>query len=123
MSLRNLSIGKRGEQIAKEFLEKHGCKILAQNYRYGNSEIDLISLDNGELAFIEVKTRTSKKFGEPEFAVTRKKLNQMKMAGENFITENENMLEYSSVRFDVIAIAFEKGKPQIEHFENVSLEF
>ena len=123
MSSRNITIGKRGEQIAKEFLEKRGCKILAQNYRYGNSEIDLIALDNDELAFVEVKTRTSKKFGEPEFAVTRKKFNQMKTAAENFITENENSLEYSSVRFDVIAISFEKGKPQIEHFENVSLGF
>ncbi len=123
MSLRNLSIGKRGEQIAKEFLEKHGCKILAQNYRYGNSEIDLISLDNGELVFAEVKTRTSKTYGEPELAVTRKKLTQMKKAAENFITENENSLEYSSVRFDVIAIFIEKGKSQLEHFENVSLEY
>ena len=121
MSSHNLTIGKRGEQIAKEFLEKRGCNIVAQNYRYGNSEIDLIALDNGELAFIEVKTRTSKKFGEPEFAVTRKKLNQMKVAAENYITENENSLEYSSVRFDVIAISLVKGKPQIEHFENVSL--
>src|SRR5690606_40143305 len=65
--------GKKGEQLAKEFLEANNYVILETNYRYKKAEIDIIALKNNILAIIEVKTRTSIDFGEPESFVNNKK--------------------------------------------------
>jgi len=117
---RNIETGKLGEKLAEKFLTDKGYEILARNYRYERAEIDLIALDGKELVFAEVKTRRDKSYGEPEFAVTKRKLEQIKKAAENFIAENEKSLDFSSVRIDVIAILLTGGKTEIEHFENVS---
>ncbi len=119
MSRKNISVGKSGENIAARFLEKKGMKIVARNYRYDRAEIDIIALDGEELVFAEVKTRRNKNYGEPEAAVTKKKLEQIRKAAENFMEENETRLNFSSARIDVIAILLKKNGYETEHFENV----
>jgi len=66
-------VGKIGEQLAKEFLEKQGYKILEQNYRTRFAEIDLVVSKNA-LIFVEVRTKVGENFGSPEDTLNRQKL-------------------------------------------------
>ena len=66
-------LGKKGETLAAEFFKKRGCKLLHKNYRTPFGEADIVLLDGDEVAFVEVKTRTSDKYGTPAEAVVRKK--------------------------------------------------
>jgi putative endonuclease len=68
-----IKTGNQGEEIAAEFLQQRGYEILARNYRYKHSEIDLIVRKNDIIVFVEVKTRSSSGFGEPEAFVGSKK--------------------------------------------------
>ena len=65
--------GKAGEDIATQYLIKQEYTIICRNFRCLQGEIDIIAIDEKTLVFIEVKTRTSTKFGEPKEAVRRKK--------------------------------------------------
>jgi putative endonuclease len=67
------ALGRRGEKLVLEYLEKKGCKILQKNYRTPFGEADIIAMDGDEIAFVEVKTRTSDKYGTPAEAVVKKK--------------------------------------------------
>ena len=60
------TIGDRGEAAAIRFLEKKGYRILDKNYRCKSGEIDIVARDKDNIAFVEVKTRTSVEFGLPE---------------------------------------------------------
>lgn len=108
--------GKIGEDIAVKFLTKKGFKILRRNYRYGKGEIDIIAMDGDKLIFVEVKARTSDKFGTPEDSVTFKKRKQLRKIAEAFLQTNE--VKFSECRFDVIGIILKKGKLEINHIEN-----
>lgn len=66
-------LGKKGEKLVAEYLKKQGCKILEKNYRTPFGEADIIALDGEEIAFIEVKTRTSDSYGQPSEAVGKDK--------------------------------------------------
>ncbi len=66
-------IGKKGEKAAEIFLKRNGYIIVERNFKTPFGEIDLIVKDNDILVFVEVKTRSSKKFGLPEDAITYKK--------------------------------------------------
>ena len=81
----HIDFGKRGEQLAKEYLQKKGYKILKSNYRVGNAEVDLIAEHNKQTVFIEVKTRMQSKFGNPEMAVTQEKRRNMKRVARAYI--------------------------------------
>ena len=69
-------IGKRGEQLAAEYLKNNGYKILDTNYQKRKGEIDLIAYDptSDEIVFIEVKARSSQSYGYPEEAVNQNKI-------------------------------------------------
>lgn len=95
--------GARGEQLAEVYLKDHGYEILCRNWRCGHKEIDLIALDNGLLVFVEIKTRSSFRFGFPEEAVTAKKQAHMRFAAEDYLEKNP---AYRTVRFDVLSIVF-----------------
>lgn len=70
----NQRIGKLGENIATRYLRKHGYKIIDRNVHFRCGEIDIIAEKENNLYFVEVKTRTSSKFGYPEDAVPKNKL-------------------------------------------------
>ena len=108
-------IGKKGEEIAKNFLVNKGHQILATNYVFQRAEIDIISkLKNGILVFSEVKTLANEKSGNPEDAVSKTKQNQIAKAALNYIEENNHQGE---IRYDIIAIIL-YGKKEILHFED-----
>jgi putative endonuclease len=112
----HIDLGKRGEQIAKEYLQKKGYKILKSNYRVGNAEVDLIAEYKRQTIFIEVKTRMQSKFGTPELAVTEEKRRNMKKVARGYIQHNKLQGE---VRFDIISITFSnKNDYELMHFDD-----
>ena len=66
-------MGRRGEEIALEFIRKKGYNILDTNWRHRKAEIDIIAKSKDVLIFIEVKSRSSDYYGRPETFVTTKK--------------------------------------------------
>lgn len=117
-------IGDRGEDLAAEYLERYGYRILDRNYRYERAEVDLVCFepaeapeDGGEIVFVEVKTRSGLGYGAPEDAVTTEKQRHIARASEAYLYERQ--LEGAPVRFDVVSIVLNRGElPKIEHFED-----
>src|SRR5688572_11917482 len=93
--------GKKGEQLALEWFIAKGYSILHHNWRYRNWEVDIIASRNGMLHFIEVKTRTSLKFGYPEDNVSRKKIVYLTGAAEEFLYLHP---QWQRIQFDILSI-------------------
>jgi len=110
-------IGKRGEQIARQYLEKKGYQILEQNWycRYG--EIDLVVEKSGEWVFVEVKTRRSNKYGAPEEALTQAKMRALVRSALQYLIEYNLEVDW---RIDCIAVEMDySGRiVRCEHFFN-----
>jgi len=104
--MKNKIFGKKGEEIALEFLEKKGYKIVEKNWYYHHKEIDIIALDNDELVIVEVKMRKTNYFGEPYEFVDKKKQMYLIEAANGYLIENNLDLP---VRFDVISIVMQKN--------------
>ena len=102
MSKQNLYLGRNGEDIAADFLKKSGYKILVKNYKTRLGEIDIIAKDKDTLCFVEVKTRSSDRFGLPQEAVSGFKQRQLTRVALSFLKEKK-LLEQKA-RFDVISI-------------------
>jgi putative endonuclease len=119
MSQSSKEIGDKGEEIAAELLVEKGYEIVERNYRFGKGEIDIIAKtpDKKYLVFVEVKSRKNLEFGEPEYAVTKNKMGQLRRIASAYIYEN--VPEDIDFRMDVVAILFRQNKkPLIEHYEN-----
>src|SRR5690606_23879697 len=106
--------GKQGEQLAKEYLQKNGYTILETNYRYKKAEIDIIATKENILAIIEVKTRTSTHFGEPESFVNNNKIKLILEATNAYIIEKDLDLEVS---LDIISVIM-GNETEVNHIEN-----
>jgi putative endonuclease len=120
-------IGRWGEEIAAGYLIRNGYSILKRNFYTPEGEIDIIALqeekDEQILIFVEVKTRTTEKYGFPEEAFTRKKWDHMLKAIERYL---QSQSDYGDAwQIDVIAIQrlIKKDPPEIEHFENVVMNY
>lgn len=114
----NISVGKKGEELAVEYLIKNGFKILETNKRFSRfCEIDIIGIDKDTLVFVEVKTRTSNICGHPFEAITRAKFQHIRQGALMYLQENP---EYKRFRIDAISIVL-KPKIKIEHLKNISL--
>lgn len=103
MSLLKKFLGKEGEDQAAAYLKKQGYKILERNYTTRSGEIDIIALHQGEVVFVEVKTRTSDAYGAPELAVNSRKQGRMVKAALGYIKQKK--LHQMPCRFDVVAIS------------------
>ena len=117
----NKTIGKYGEEIAKNFLIKQGFKILETNYHYSKiAEIDIIATKNNIIHFVEVKTRTQKKFGAPFEAINKNKLQQIYTCAKFYM---QNMKKtYSKMQIDAIGVILNKDNSnEISFIENISL--
>jgi putative endonuclease len=98
----HLSLGKSGEDIAVDFLKDNGYKIIARNYKIKLGEIDIIAEDKGTLCFVEVKTRSSDKFGLPVEAVKKAKQQQISRVALMYL-KDKSLFDKKS-RFDVVSI-------------------
>ena len=105
-------VGATGEDLAAAVLKKQGYQILERNYRTPLGEIDLIARHRGVLVFVEVKTRRSRKFGSPQEAVHPAKQERLRNLAEYYLQQKE--LGEVLLRFDVVGILWQEGKPQVE---------
>lgn len=117
-----ISFGKTGERIAEKFLIANNYKILQKNVYFREGELDIVAfeIDRWEIVFVEVKTRSSDLFGEPQEAVTyEKKMKTLKAAIKFLNLARE--IHFKSWRIDVIAVKLTKeGKfLGIKHFKNI----
>lgn len=115
----NTELGKKGEELAINYLAKKGYRILNKNWRYQHLEIDIIAKDGDMLVFVEVKTRSTGFFGNPEDAISTQKIRRLVDAAEAYILITDSDLDS---RFDVISILLHPNKtPEIEHFDDAFL--
>ena len=114
-------VGKTGENIAIEYLKKIGYTIIERNFLAIQGEIDIIAKDGKELVFIEVKTRTNKKFGMPVDAVNEIKQKHFIRTVKYYLYLKK--LENNFVRLDVIEVYINKEKYEINHIKQIILKF
>lgn len=107
--------GKDGEALAAAFLEQKGYEVVARNYRFKRSEIDLVVRQNGWLVFVEVKMRSSTAFGFPEAFVTDQKAAKVLEGAAQYMEETNWR---GPVRYDVVAITQRGEETDIRHFED-----
>ena len=113
-------LGKLGEELAVDFLEKNGYEILETNWVFDKAEIDIIAQKNGILAIVEVKTRSSIEFGLPQDFVKPKKIKLLLKAVDEYVVQNDLDVE---VRFDIIAIVKNGKSYEIEHLKDAFYHF
>ncbi|MBE2246878.1 MAG: YraN family protein [Candidatus Competibacteraceae bacterium] len=104
--------GKKGEELAVQYLRNKGYDILHTNWRIGHKEIDIIAQIGNELVFVEVKSRRSLAFGSGDEAIDERKQKHMQEAAERYVEQFDLNQE---VRFDIITIFFALGQYEIAH--------
>lgn len=108
-------LGNLGEEIALGHLRGKGYEIRETNWRFGKDEIDIIAEKDGFLIIVEVKTRQSNVFGEPEVFVTKQKQGFLIRATQAYLERNKIDLE---TRFDIVSIIISGSKRNINHLED-----
>ncbi len=106
------SLGKLGEDLACDELQRRGYEILERRYRTRFGEIDIVARVGGVLVFVEVKTRAGQDFGGSAAAVTGWKQRRVAQMAVDFVARRR--LHDSPCRFDVVAIDMLHGRPRIE---------
>ena len=116
--LTNLTIGKRGEEIAKRFLEKKGYKIIEQNYRTKYGEIDLVCQKGKELIIVEVRTKVGDLYGTPEESLNYRKLRKLRLNALAYVSRKRWKGPY---QIDAVCIVLKPDQTleRIEHYENI----
>ena len=113
-------LGKIGEQLAVELLESKGYEIIARNFVFQKAEIDIIAKHENMMICVEVKTRNSDFFGDPQDFVTTAKIKNLVKAMDAFLLESDISLE---TRFDIIAVLKNKKIEQLTHYEDAFYHF
>ena len=117
MTAPHLLLGRKGERIACRYLMRHGFDILARRYKARRGEVDLIAFEGEILAFVEVKTRSSRDYGDPWEFVDWEKQQSVRQAGEEFIARHD-LGQYTN-RFDVVAVVIpESGRQETVLYRN-----
>lgn len=112
-------VGRAGEDLACSFLREKGHMILERNYRTGHLEIDIISLDEEGIHFVEVKTRVAPVMAEPQENVRRNKRHRMTKAAEQYLAKKDDKrITDADAWLDVIAVTFYGDNAKVEYFPN-----
>jgi len=112
--------GKKGEQLAIDFLLKKGYSILEKNYRYLKAEVDIIAQNGEILAIVEVRSRSTDFIENIAETVTKKKMQLQIIAADHYVTDLDLDVE---VQFDIITIRKDKTDYIINHIENAYYHF
>ena len=118
----NREIGREGEAIAVDFLQKKGHEILEKNYSTKFGEIDLVATKDDILIFVEVKLKQGQDFGNPEEMIDSKKLSQIQRMAEFYLLDKPEVTKrYGNYRIDAICIVtdFDGKVERINHYENI----
>lgn len=108
-------LGNLGEEIARTYLRKKGFHIIATNYRFHRSEVDIIYELPEKVVFVEVKTRQTAQIGPPWLAVTPHKQRQIIKCAHHYLVSKDIDLE---AQFDIISIVHNSYGTYIEHLED-----
>jgi putative endonuclease len=108
-------IGVKGEELAVSFLLKKGYIILETNWHFKNLEADIIATIDKTLVMVEVKTRNSNYFGEPETFVNKQKQKNLIKTANEYIVRKTIDLE---VRFDIVSVTLGNNQIKINHIED-----
>ncbi len=105
--------GRLGEDLAHRYLRSQGCTVVARNYRppSGGGEIDLVAWHDGDLVFVEVKTRAATDFGPPDRAVDAEKREHVTRAARDYARRAG--VDWEMTRFDIVSIILE-SRPRID---------
>lgn len=113
-------LGRKGEELAVEYLRLKEYEILELNYRFQKAEVDIIAKRGNTLIVAEVKTRSTPEFGNPQDFVKPKQIQQLVKAINHYVEEKELDVD---VRFDIIAIIKNKLGTKVEHIQDAFLYF
>jgi len=117
-------LGKKGEDLAVEYLQQNGYKILDRNWTFQKAEIDIIAQKESILVIVEVKTRSSLDFGSPEDFVKPKKIQLLIKAVNAYINDREkDFCDELNIRFDIMAIHKNGETFAIEHLTDAFYHF
>ena len=117
---KHYELGKEGEQLAVNYLLKKGYRILDRNWRYQKAEVDIIAQKAETLAVVEVKTRSTREFGNPQDFVKPKKIKLLVNAINEYVIQKNLDVE---VRFDIIAVIKTQSEFDVEHLEDAFFHF
>ncbi len=116
-------LGRQGEDCAARYLTDAGYRVLARNWRCPQGEIDLVTSMGDEIVFVEVKTRSSTRFGHPFEAITVPKLARLRRLAAAWCEEaheTRGLRRGSRIRIDVVGVIAAPGRlPIIEHVQGV----
>ncbi|MFY0602492.1 MAG: YraN family protein [Flavobacteriaceae bacterium] len=113
-------LGKKGEQLAVGFLIENNYTIIEKNWRFQKAEIDIIAQKEETLIAVEVKTRSTNEFGNPQDFISPKKIKLLVMAINEYVIQKDIDVE---VRFDIIAVTKNNNGFDIEHLQDAFLHF
>ena len=113
-------LGKEGEDLAVEYLMLKEYEILERNFRFQKAEVDIIAKRENRIIAVEVKTRATNNFGNPEEFVKTGQISRMVKAMNHYMEKNELDLD---IRFDILAIVLNEKTRKIEHIQNAFLYF
>ncbi len=113
-------LGGIGEQMAVDFLIEKGYEIKERNWRFKKAEIDIIAQVENTLVVIEVKTRSTDVFGDPQDFIKEKQKKMLVQAMDQYVTSKDLDME---VRFDVIGIIKNNNESNIIHLEDAFFHF
>ena len=116
MSQNRIALGKTGEDLACQELERRGYAIVARRYRRRGGELDIIARDGETTVFVEVKARQAHDFGDAAEAVHALKRRRLSRLALDYVMRNR--LADRPCRFDVVSIYLGDGAPVIEVFQN-----
>lgn len=111
-------LGKKGEDEAVRYLLSKGYKIINRNWRFYGYEIDIVAEVGEFIVFVEVKTRTSVMYGNPEDFVGKSRRKRMVEAANNYLIEYE---VDKPARFDIIGIVWDGNKFALDHIDDAFL--
>lgn len=110
-------IGKNGEDAAVKYLESKGYRIIERNFLCRQGEIDIIALDEKYIVFVEIKARTSTKYGLPSESVTETKKKHMIRAIQYYLYKRH--LEEANIRIDAIEVYVNDDKYEFNHIKQI----
>ena len=108
-------LGKQGEQAAANFMKSKGYKVLKRNWTMHRHEIDIVAEDEEFIIFVEVKTRTSRQWGNPEDFIGKTKIRRIVEAADLYLQLNDID---KSARFDIISAVWDGENFEIEHIDD-----
>lgn len=108
------ALGRRGEELAVEYLERSGFRILARNVHLRHAELDVVALERGALVFVEVRARSGARFGTGEESVDARKQRRVVAAASELLARG-GLPRTARIRFDVIAVDLACEPPALRH--------